>query len=592
MMDLSKPQYQAMEALASQTSQSGEAIYSTYVPTSTETGVPQAVSMHGMTYSADASSTTHLRRTSYGDQSTTTKSSTPQHSITDADGGSNHLGDFYPEKMDSKSWFLLFMADTMLPPSIVANPNFKGFIRSLNPKFSLPSEEVFMSEWIPQRQEHLKRNIQEQLLDVERVCMVVTKLTQSDQQHLINFSVCFIKDWNFRRVLLACRIFVQEPLNDTISHIIDELQTEYQLDGKITQRLMEEDVLPLGFPGFSESSGDTRSDQTEGETEQKPYQEETTNMGGQWLTSFQQDLQSCIADGLKDVQQVCDCIQRVVQSHGGRDAVDGTASSESQDGGITDWLSQLKFLKAVTSSSQLSDQEQQLLNDLFDTLEPFEDAMDYIDKHKDNIPISFAIPCIRGLQRHLSFINQTSCQKLLFQLKAGLIKRMSKFESSRICKLAATLDPRFKVTWCSQQELSNIKEVLLEASIETAERLNFYGIDLTHSEDVDEDAGNTSKLFKLMGSPQQNKPNFQEVKVNEEVNNYLSLPCSKNNTDPLHFWKTHAGELPLLSLLASNILCIPAASPCKTDFDQGMVKNLPKSTLERLVFIRINSMLS
>lgn len=589
MMDLTKTQYQAMEAMASQaTTQPGDTIYSTYIPSSTETGVTQVVSMHGMTYSADASSTTHLRRSSYGDkQSTATSmSSTPQHSINGADIGSNHISETYPKKMDSKSWFLLLMADTMLPPSIVANPNFKGFVRSLNPNFSLPSEEVFTLEWIPQRQELLKRHIHEQLLDVERVCIVVTKLISSTQQHLVNFSACFVKHWNFRRVLLACRIFGYEPQSDTICHIIDELQTEYQLEGKILQRLIEEDVSDFAFPGFS--VGSEADDRKTDEADEKPYRQEGSNMGDQWLTSFQQDLQVCISDGLKDIQQVFDCVQNVLQTQRG-DAVNGTASPESDEGEIRGWLNQVKFLKAVMSSSQASEQERLLLNELFDTLEPFEDAMDYIGKHKDNIPISFAIPCIRGLQRHLKCVNQSSCQKLLFQLKAGLIKKMSKFESSRMCKLAAVLDPRFKVTWCSQQEVSSIKDILLKASIDMAERLNFYGAELSHSEEVDEDAGNTSKLFKLMGSPQQNKPNFQEVKVQEEVNNYLSLPCSKNNANPLHYWKFHGAEFPLLSLLACNTLCIPAASLCKNDFIQGLENNLPHSTMERLMFIRINS---
>lgn len=620
MMELSKPQYQSMDGIPSQpVSLSENGVYGAFVPASTEAGMPHVVSVHGMHYAVTTENShhesnthpIHMKRSSnFGDnQSNTSQSSTPQQSVIDGDVSGNTMTDWNHEIFDSKDWLMLFMADTMLPSSIVANSNFRGFIKSLNQRFVLPSEEILTNEWMPQKQDHVKRTIMDLLDEIHDVCLIVTKWQQSQEQFFVTFTMCFIKDWTFRKVFLACKIFFNDPPNDVINGIIQDLEEEFGLSGKITQRIMEKgitDVEQLNLPGFLDATATVG--QATDERDEKPEILEKDKVDGssseQWLSSFEQALHNCITDGLRDVQQISACISKLVQSlkvglPNGRKTPDHEEDgTQSQAIG---WLQQIKFLKAAvddtisSSDKVLSDSETKLLGEFLDTLEPFEDAMDYILKHQENIPISFAVPCIHGLQRHLQPINRSHCQRLLFQLKASLAKNFCKFEASQMCKFAAALDPRFKMNWCSQSEAFSLKQSLLKTSLKTAQKFNIHSSDVHQSEEVEEDAGNTSKLFKLMGSPQQSRPNIQHTKVQEEVNNYLSLPCTKNTTDPLLYWKMHKEEYPTLAQLASSILCIPAASPIKSNevmaIGVPLLKDLPNEQLERLIFLRNNASL-
>ncbi|XP_047142689.1 uncharacterized protein LOC124816973 [Hydra vulgaris] len=52
--------------------------------------------------------------------------------------------------------------------------------------------------------------------------------------------------------------------------------------------------------------------------------------------------------------------------------------------------------------------------------------------------------------------------------------------------------------------------------------------------------------------------------IEREFESFHAMPCVEENhkVDVLKWWKKHASTLPLLAQLATNLLCIPAASSC------------------------------
>ena len=50
--------------------------------------------------------------------------------------------------------------------------------------------------------------------------------------------------------------------------------------------------------------------------------------------------------------------------------------------------------------------------------------------------------------------------KLVCGLKHSLEKRLAVFEDKLLYRLAATLDPRFKLAWCKENEVKEIEGVL------------------------------------------------------------------------------------------------------------------------------------
>ena len=53
---------------------------------------------------------------------------------------------------------------------------------------------------------------------------------------------------------------------------------------------------------------------------------------------------------------------------------------------------------------------------------------------------------------------------------------------------------------------------------------------------------------------------IKQSQFRKECASYESLPDADNQTDRLQWWKNHEESFPLLSKLARQILCIPAAS--------------------------------
>ena len=47
-------------------------------------------------------------------------------------------------------------------------------------------------------------------------------------------------------------------------------------------------------------------------------------------------------------------------------------------------------------------------------------------------------------------------------LRSSLHKQMEKYDNGEIFRIAAVLDPRWKLQWCKEDEVSEMKRIILE----------------------------------------------------------------------------------------------------------------------------------
>ena len=200
--------------------------------------------------------------------------------------------------------------------------------------------------------------------------------------------------------------------------------------------------------------------------------------------------------------------------------------------------------------------ELKILGEFAEIIEPFKEVTDRIQGEKI-VTSSMVIICTRGLRAALQELQLTYNSKLLSSLKSSLEKRLQQYEEMACFKLAATLDPRFKLDWCTEEEVPQIRSLLTSTA-------SHHHPGQPSSADESSSAPpprKRSKLFGFMATrslPVQSSAT--ESPATTEIHNYLSQATLPEDTDPLSYWKEQHHSLPLLSKLACKYLSIPASS--------------------------------
>lgn len=203
---------------------------------------------------------------------------------------------------------------------------------------------------------------------------------------------------------------------------------------------------------------------------------------------------------------------------------------------------------------KLTHYERNCLQDICDILAPFEEVTDMIQGDKV-VTSSVVIPCIRGLKMQMADINMNSRVngKLVTALKQSLERRLSVYEEKSLYKMAAALDPRFKLAWCKEGEVADQRAAFTKEAASMTPASTIF----TPSESASRSPPKKQrKLFSFMTAPT-TRPQHT---IPEEITNYLADPCLPEETDPLKFWDLNRISKPVLSQLAMKYLMVPASS--------------------------------
>ena len=136
----------------------------------------------------------------------------------------------------------------------------------------------------------------------------------------------------------------------------------------------------------------------------------------------------------------------------------------------TRWNSTLVMLKSLLKADplkleklntqyKLSTFDMKICKEIINILTPFKIATTQCQS-QNSVTASLVIPCIRGLKAELDEFSTTSKSKLISTLITSINKRLHKYESNDAFKLAAVLDPRRKLDWCSADEVEDIKSLI------------------------------------------------------------------------------------------------------------------------------------
>ena len=427
--------------------------------------------------------------------------------------------------------------------------------------------------------------------------------------------------------MLGCRRFKGKHTAGNINEAFMELLAFYGISAKVTDVVsdsaanMMKAFSDFGLPGFQEDKDDHEDydewsdDEITSDNEDDHMDEEIYDFLKGHHKCFAHVLQLVVKDGLKGsgamLSRVLGKASKLVsfarKSTIAADVLEG--QKRLQTASETRWNSQLIMLRSVLAVPARdleridglnpallpSAYERNIMQEMCDMLVPFEEVTKMAQK-QESISSSLVVPCIRGLMRKVDTLTATYNGGLMQRLQTAAKDRLQPFEEESVFRMAAFLDPCFKLRWVRDSE-EKAAMVMMAAS--AAQKFAPDGEVTVVQEPANLELPTKrqrmeSDLFDFMEEEEAVIPATRDT-AREEIMKYLASPCLPRTCDPLLFWVQQRVTYPRLARLSLRYLCVPASSAaverifsiagniCKPNRS-----SLTDTTFERLLYIRCN----
>lgn len=164
-------------------------------------------------------------------------------------------------------------------------------------------------------------------------------------------------------------------------------------------------------------------------------------------------------------------------------------------------------------------------------------------------------------------------------------------QTSEHLHIAAFIDPRFKGTFFDSTKIKDIIQKITELSSE----LESIPISINRHEILGKKKSGLTSIFKSLKTIEESTPTSLNVKIKKEIDQYMNMPTTDVDGDPLVWWRHNCHVFPLLSQCARKFLSIQATSvPSERVFRKGghIVSDLRASLtgdhIEQLIFLTMN----
>ncbi|KAK6182239.1 hypothetical protein SNE40_009967 [Patella caerulea] len=119
----------------------------------------------------------------------------------------------------------LFMAHDMRPYSVVENVGFRRMVRTLEPRYNIPSKTYFATNVVPK----LYR-LEEKLKEAKSVSLTTDEWTSRSANRFITVTVHFIESqWEIQNYVLQTRVFNESHTASNLSTILLKAVDEWSL---------------------------------------------------------------------------------------------------------------------------------------------------------------------------------------------------------------------------------------------------------------------------------------------------------------------------------------------------------------------------
>lgn len=500
-----------------------------------------------------------------------------------------------------------FVTDDLVPPSVVDSSRFKKLLGTLDPRYQLPSHQHLSTVLLKERYDSAKSSVVDELKEVTTIYLTIDLWSCHPMRSHLGITGHYISElWTLESVILHCGQVTGKYSADNITLQYEKVVSDFDVREKVKHIITNSGAnVKKGFltlPGYED---DTSISEEEGDSTSLSFEQDEILF--EHHACFVHMLQLVVKDGMAKAGQINTVIRKCSDliSFLRRSTVFKDKTTLQADN-VTRWNSQLKTIRSVLSISErnliqekdapkLTSCEQNILQEIVQILTPFEEAMDFIQV--GCVPSTgYVLPCIRGLNHHVQSVESQHHSELVLSLKQSLKKHMLYYEESETYILAAILDPRFKLYWCSDDAEKQKVVDLLKSALEKITPQPPITAAITEVEGSSEPPVKRRKgLFNFMNESSSSSSQSQPNTNSDKIDDYFEAVVAEMTMDPADFWQDNEDKYPLLSRLAKDVLGVPCSSaPVERLFSSKGKVFTPESCqlsdakYEQLMFIRCN----
>ncbi|XP_065907752.1 zinc finger BED domain-containing protein 4-like [Dysidea avara] len=516
-----------------------------------------------------------------------------------------------------------FVADDLIPLSVVESKRFKSLLRILDSQYQVPSRKQLSTVLLKKKYDKLKSSVLDKLKKTDTINLTIDLWSNRQMRSYLGITGHYISDdWNLESVMLACNQVSGRHIGDNIMMWYDEIISDFgvreEVKHIITDSASNVKKAFLTLPGYEDVEDHTASDDSEAEGESEFERCDNVSLDESQVlfehhACFAHVLQLVVKDGMAKAGQINTVIKRCssLVSFVRRSTVAADVLKDEtrlQADNTTRWNSQLKMIRSVLAVSdsvlsqlenapKLTTHEKNLLQDIVEILTPFEEATEFVQV--GCVPSAgYVLPCIRGLYHHIENMVSKYHSGLVRGLKQSLHRRMPYYEENETYIVACILDPRFKLRWCSDDAERDRSLDLLKAVLERLSPAVSTVAVLQADENSEPPPKKKRKsLFNFMydNSHSPSIESQQLSTVTKQVDEYIETDTLPMTQNPTKYWQDNQKKYTVLSRLAKDVLGVPSSSaPVERLFSvAGKVFTperccLTDGRFSQLMFIRCN----
>jgi hypothetical protein len=497
-----------------------------------------------------------------------------------------------------------FIATAMQPFNIVECQPFVEMVKTLNPRYTLPGRKYFSKTSIPKLFNETKQKIKSDLCLTRNNNVSITTdcWTSASSEPFITITAHYINDnWELKSPCLCCGHFNDDHTAENIIEILQEKLSEWNLNiNQLCSCTTDNGANILKAISLSV-------------VQHVPCFGHTINIGINKALKIQilskavaklKKLQNSFAHSWKmsrDLSQAQELMQM--------------KTLRLPSACPTRWGSTLKLCKRFLDNQlpvskvlfdypskkflMLEQNEVSALEDFVESTTLMEDMTKHLSGEKYTTASSL-VPLLQKIKKRMQ--PKDTDRRLVKEMKSEILSALDEYyfecsELMELLNLTTACDPRFRLNYAGNKE--EVKTVLLQHMLDVYEHSANESIS-DNSENKNPKKCGLEKLLESDSDDDKDQETIDDIplpvrKVEIELKNYLSMPKTMLNQDPLTWWKSHGESFPSLRVIAKKLLAVQGTSvPSERVFSAGgnvITKNraslLPKNA-EMQVFLAQN----
>uniref|UniRef100_A0A8C4RIG4 Zinc finger BED domain-containing protein 1-like n=1 Tax=Erpetoichthys calabaricus TaxID=27687 RepID=A0A8C4RIG4_ERPCA len=466
-----------------------------------------------------------------------------------------------------------FIFKDLCPYSVVENEGFRYMLKTVEPRYAIPSRQLFAEKAIPLLYEETKKKVAEALKKATRVALTCDAWTSRAVQSYVTFTAHYITDnWE-----LESRVLQTTAINEshTAAHIKENIQSVAQ-----EWQLTTTDLVIV-----TDNAANMLAAAQLGNFQHVKCFAHTINLTAQ--RALKLPSVSRLLGKIRRITRFFHCSatanhvlkqkQKLLELAPHKLTTDVATRWNSAFDMIDRFLEQQPAICAALLSAEvrkcgagictLDETDVANAEEVAAALKPLKEATNIMSE--EATPTLSVIAPLHAQLLHetkAGFCGETALVREIKQaIHEDLAKRYTSVTDKNMLHISSSLDPRFKtLPFLSQDEQRLVDCVFVF----------FYGALMQNEEpdipnEVLDDEGppvpkkrNTS-LLNLLGKTFTNArdvPKSAGTRAEEEMKKYLETPSLSLSEDPLTWWRSQETVFPLLAKLAKCYLCIPGTS--------------------------------